>query len=57
MQVIAKVLPIERIINDTRRRADDYWWEGEDDKAKAEEVDLADLKQQQEEGVVWVPNF
>ena len=57
MQVIAKVLPIERIIKDTRRRADDYWWEGEDDKAKAEEADLADLKQQQEEGVVWVPNF
>ena len=54
---IAKVSPIERIINETRRRADDYWWEGEDDKAKAEEADLADLKQQQKEGVVWVPNF
>ena len=57
MQVIAKVFPIEKVMNDTRRRADDYWWEGEDDKAKAEEADLADLKQQQEEGVVWIPNF
>ena len=54
---IAKVVPIQRVINETRRRADDYWWEGQDDKAKAEEEDLKDLVQQQEKGEVWYPNF
>lgn len=54
---IAKVLPIQRVINETRRRADDYWWEGQDDKAKAEEEDLKDLEQRQERGEVWYPNF
>ena len=57
MQVIAKVQPIERVMIDTRRRADDYWWEGEDDKAKVEEADYKDLVEQQKRGVVWVPNF
>ena len=54
---IAKVVPIQRVINETRRRADDYWWEGQDDKAKAEEENLKDLVQQQEKGEVWYPNF
>ena len=53
----AMVLPIQRVINETRRRADDYWWEGQDDKAKAEEEDLKDLVQQQERVEVWYPNF
>lgn len=57
MQVIAKVLPIQRVINDTRRRADDYWWEGEDIKARNEEQNLAHLIELQEEGEVWYPNF
>ena len=54
---IAKVVPIQRVINETRRRADDYWWEGQDDKAKVEEENLKDLVQQQEKGEVWYPNF
>ena len=57
MQVIAKVLPIEKVMNDTRRRADDYWWEGEDDKARVEEKYLDHLKELQEGGEVWYPNF
>ena len=57
MQVIARVRPIERYSKDTGRRADDYWWEGEEDKAKPEEANCVDLKQQQEAGVVWIPIF
>ena len=54
---IAKVLPIQSVINNTRRKADDYWWEGEDDKARVEEKYLDHLKELQEGGEVWYPNF
>ena len=54
---IAKVLPIQSVINNTRRRADDYWWEGEDKKAIVEEKYLDHLEQLQERGELWYPNF
>ena len=39
-----KVTPIDRVINDCKRRADDAWWDGKDEQDK-------------EEGMLWVPNF
>ena len=57
MQVIAKVLPIHRLINQTQRRKDDYEWEGEYEKAKAEMDYIKELKELQEKGEVWYPNF
>jgi len=54
---ISKVLPIQRVINETRRRRDDYDWDGHHDKARLEEKDLEDLLQQQEQGELWCPNF
>ena len=32
-----KVTPIDRVINDCRRRADDAWWDGNDDEARLHE--------------------
>ena len=54
---ISKVVPIERVINETRRRKDDYEWEGEYEKAKAEMDYIKELKELQEKGEVWYPNF
>ena len=54
---IAKVVPIERVLNETRRRKDDYEWEGEYEKAKAEMDYIKELKELQEKGEVWYPNF
>ena len=54
---ISKVVPIERVLNETRRRKDDYEWEGEYEKAKAEMDYIKELKELQEKGEVWYPNF
>jgi len=54
---ISKVLPIQRVINETRRRRDDYDWDGHHDKARLEEKELEHLLQQQEQGELWCPNF
>ena len=54
---IAKVVPIEKVLNETRRRKDDYEWEGEYEKAKAEMDYIKELKELQEKGEVWYPNF
>jgi len=51
------VLPIQRVINETRRRRDDYDWDGYHDKARLEEKELEHLLQQQEQGELWCPNF
>jgi len=54
---ISKVLPIQRVINETRSRRAGYDWDGYPDKARLEEKDLEDLLQQQERGEIWCPNF
>lgn len=53
----AKVEPIDRVINECRRRADDAWWDGHDDDAKLEEAYAKVYEQEREEGILWVPNF
>ena len=52
-----KVTPIDRVIHDSKRRADDYWWEGDDDEARLEEAYIKLYEQDREEGIEWVPNF
>tara|TARA_A200000159_G_C7155855_1_gene269194 strand:- start:187 stop:357 length:171 start_codon:yes stop_codon:yes gene_type:complete len=54
---ISKVLPIQRVINETKRRRDDYDWDGHPDKAKLESKYLEELKDLQEKGELWYPNF
>tara|TARA_R100001480_G_scaffold33390_1_gene45005 strand:+ start:248 stop:481 length:234 start_codon:yes stop_codon:yes gene_type:complete len=56
-QQITKVEPIDRVINDCRRRADDAWWEGQEEEAKLEEAYIKLHEQEKEEGILWVPNF
>ena len=51
------VMPIGQVINVTRRRRDDYDWDGYHDKARLEEKELEHLLQQQERGELWHPNF
>ena len=53
----AKVEPIDRVINECRRRADDLWWDGEDEDARVEEAYIKLYEQEKEEGILWVPNF
>ena len=52
-----KVTPIDRVINDCRRRADDAWWEGQEEEARIEEAYIKLYEQEKEEGILWVPNF
>lgn len=52
-----KVTPIDRVINDCRRRADDAWWDGKDEEAKLRELEKKLYEQDKEEGMLWVPNF
>ena len=54
---IAKVVPIERVLNETRRRKDDYEWEGDFEKALLEGEYLKELKDDEAKGVTWYPNF
>ena len=56
-QQITKVEPIDRVINDCRRRADDAWWEGQEEEARIEEAYIKLYEQEKEEGILWVPNF
>ena len=55
--LVARVQPLAKVMNETRRRRDDYEWEGEFDKAKLEDEYLKHLKQQEERGELWEPNF
>ena len=55
--VNSKVEPIDRVINECRRRADDAWWDGNDEEAKLHELEKKLYEQDKEEGMLWVPNF
>ena len=55
--VHSKVEPIDRVINECRRRADDAWWDGKDEEAKLRELEKKLYEQDKEEGILWVPNF
>ena len=52
-----KVTPIDRVINDCKRRADDAWWDGNDEEARLHEQEQKLYEQDKQEGVEWVPNF
>ena len=54
---VSKVVPIDRVLNECRRRADDAWWDGKDDEAKLHEQEVKLYEQDKQEGVLWVPNF
>ena len=54
---VSKVVPIDRVLNECRRRADDAWWDGKDDEAKLHEQEVKLYEKDKEEGVLWVPNF
>lgn len=54
---LARVEPIDRVINECRRRADDAWWDGKDEEAKLRELEKKLYEQDKEEGMLWVPNF
>ena len=54
---IAKVEPVDRVINECRRRADDAWWEGRDEEARIEEAYAKIWEQDKEEGILWATNF
>ena len=54
---VARVEPIDRVINNYRRRADDLWWDGHDEEAKLEEAYVKVYEKEREEGILWVPNF
>ena len=54
---VARVDPIDRVINNHRRRADDLWWDGHDEDAKLDEAYAKVYEQEREEGILWVPNF
>ena len=57
MVAIAKVQPLSQVINQTKRRRDDYEWEGDFEKAHLENEHLKMLKDSEERGEVWHPNF
>ena len=52
-----KVTPIDRVINDCRRRADDAWQDGNDEEARLHEQEQKLYELDKEEGILWVPNF
>ena len=52
-----KVTPIDSVINDCKRRADDAWWDGNDDEARLHEAEAKLYEDDRERGVEWVPNF
>ncbi len=54
---VSKVVPIDRVINECRRRADDAWWEGRDEEARIEEAYAKIHEQDKEEGILWATNF
>ena len=54
---ISKVVPIDRVLNECRRRADDAWWDGNDEEAKLHEQEVKLYEQDKQERVLWVPNF
>ena len=54
---VTKVTPIDRVINDCKRRADDAWWDGNDEEARLHEQEQKLYEQDKEEGILWVPNF
>ena len=52
-----KVTPIDRVINNCKRRADDAWWDGNDDEARLHEQEQNLFEKDREEGVLGVANF
>lgn len=56
-QQISRVEPIDRIINECKRRADDAWWDGNEDEARLHEQEQKLYELGKEEGILWVPNF
>jgi len=54
---IAKVQPISQVIMQTKRRRDDYEWEGDFEKAELEDEYLKLLEDSEKEGDTWYPNF
>ena len=53
-----KVTPIDRVINECKRRADDAWWDGNDDEARLHEQEAKLHEEDRDErGYQWVPNF
>ena len=57
MVVIAKVQPLSQVIMQTKRRRDDYEWDGDFEKAKLEDEYLKQLQDSEERGETWYPNF
>ena len=57
MVVIARVQPLSEVIMQSKRRRDDYEWEGDFEKAHLENEHLKMLKVSEERGEVWHPNF
>jgi len=57
MVVIAKVMPIRQVINECRRRADDAWWDGNDDEARLHEAEAKLNEDDEQKGELWCPNF
>ena len=57
MVVIAKVQPLSHVIMQTKRRRDDYEWDGDFDKAQLEDEYLKLLQADEERGETWYPNF
>jgi|TARA_B100000902_G_scaffold343104_1_gene347568 hypothetical protein len=57
MVVIARVQPLSEVIMQSKRRRDDYEWEGDFEKAHLENEHLKMLKDSEERGEVWHPNF
>ena len=57
MVVIAKVQPLSQVIMQTKRRRDDYEWDGDFEKAHIENQYLKMLEDSEERGEIWHPNF
>ena len=55
--LIAKVQPLSQAIMQTKRRRDDYEWEGDFENAQIEDVYLKLLQADEERGEVWYTNF
>ena len=52
-----KVTPIRQVIMECKRRADDAWWDGNEEEAKLHEAEAKLHEDDEERGEVWVPNF
>jgi hypothetical protein len=55
--IVSKVSPIDRVINECKRRADDAWWDGNDEEARLHEAEAKFHEDDKDKGVLWCPNF